>query len=47
MVKKSLYLKKLKIKLLNFYNNKYHRLIGMSHNEAYKITKKDEKKLMK
>ena len=27
---------------MNYYNNKYHRLICMNPNEAYKITNEDE-----
>ena len=33
---------KVKSKIINYYNNKYHRFIGMSPNEAYKITNLDE-----
>ena len=34
--------KTVKNKVINFYNNKFHRLIGMTPNEAYKITDKKE-----
>lgn len=33
---------KIKFKIINYYNNKVHRILGMSPNEAYKITDKDK-----
>ena len=29
-------------KIINYYNNKIHRILGMSPNDAYKITDKDK-----
>ena len=34
-----------RIRLINYYNNKKHRMIGMSPNDAAKITNEDEIKL--
>lgn len=39
---KTIDFKTVKIKVINFYNNKFHRHIGMTPNEAYKITDKEE-----
>ena len=39
---KNLNFNNIKNKVINFYNNKFHRLIGMSPNEAYKITNAEE-----
>ena len=35
-----------RIRLINYYNNKKHRMIGMSPNEASKITNEEEIKLV-
>ena len=34
-------------KIINYYNNKIHRILGMSPNDAYKITDKDKIKEIK